>query len=254
MPVGNTRARRPGAAAAPQITPYQQCRGLFSAYPEAVSSDGPGAMVLIVPGSPGPRFFVLGRLRGRGYQLFPWDGDGETGIEPGTVSIPQDYAAVLAGGVPVPREGSLYGWADGKSVTALIQMFTQAREDTPVPGFAVMPRAGTPEAQWPPFAAEPVFGAWFWDHRRAGRIISLAQTAARTRKQMYWSGMQIPAGGSGLIAIAARVTGPGRCRLEPGVYAYYQVLRRREPLPSLDVVLADPARLDIGPRFGRGGR
>lgn len=51
--------------------------------------------------------------------------------------------------------------------------------------------------------------------------ISLAQTAARTRRQMYWSGMQIPAGGSGLIAIAARLTGPGGRRLEPGVYAYY---------------------------------
>ena len=33
--------------------------------------------------------------------------------------------------------------------------------------------ADVPEALWPPFTDEPLFGSWFWNQYRAGGIVCL---------------------------------------------------------------------------------
>ena len=72
----------------------------------------------------------------------------------------------LTSGVPLPQDGSLFGWTHGGAVTALVAVYTQYTPTSPVPVWTIMPLAGVPEPQWPPFTDERLFGPWFWEHFR----------------------------------------------------------------------------------------
>jgi hypothetical protein len=161
------------------VSPLDACNRLFSGYPLAVEHAGAAFMVLIVPAGDVPRFYTLVRLRDGSCRLRLWRSRDGIMISPGTAALPAGYEDVLGSGVPLPRHGSMFGWVAGGEVTALICVNTRDANDAlEFPVFAVAPRAGTPESQWPP--CYPLFGAWFWAGQRGGRINGFRQSSPVT--------------------------------------------------------------------------
>ena len=109
-----------------------------------------------------------------------------------------------------------------------------------------MPRLGSSEARWPPFTGERLFGSWFWDHYRAGSIISLGGLIARNPETAFWADTV-----TSVRAVAwwSRPRNPEGPTLRRGCYVYHQALRTGQPVPSLEVLLADADKIDLAPRF-----
>jgi len=152
----------------PASRAYLACRYLFNEYPLAVSGvdhiPAMHTMVLMLGDGDQVRFFVLMRIRSRSrtdYTLSPWRATGAVEIAADGGEVPELVANVVEQGIPVPRDGSLFGWAYQEIVTALIVIYASYRPDSPVPVWSVMPLVGTPESQWPPFSIERFFVLWF---------------------------------------------------------------------------------------------
>jgi hypothetical protein len=233
--------------------PYEACSELFAAYPLAVRAvnhtGSVRSMVLMTVEHGKPRFHILNHDSDDGhYSLRPWRSSGSVDIESdGSVPAGADITPVT-GGVPLPRHGSLLGWKPGKDITALIVLYTEYEPEHPVPNWMLMPLAGLPESQWPPFADKRLFGPWFWDHYRAGRIVSLASLIADSRDTVFWVVPESATAGS--VAVRATVSGKVGT-LRRGAYVYQGELRARRPVPSLDELLADSGKTDLAPRFRR---
>lgn len=224
----------------------ETCKNLFGGYPlavEDVSGDGEvRSIALILEDHGEPEFFNLcwwpGNARGE-FMLDCWCAgqvaDGEV-------------VAILARAVPLPCDGSLFGWVDHGEVSALISVRTEYDPAHQVPGWSLLPR--TDAAQWPPFAGEHLFGRWFWDHYRAGRIVDLAGLVEASPASVFWV---LPAGaGAGCYAVARSLTSPGGWSLPQGRYVYHKPLSSGEPVPSLGDLLADPSAADLAPLFASG--
>lgn len=237
---------------------YEACGDLIAGYPLAVTADGPGGsarwMVLMRHDGVDARFFVLTADHDDGepcYSLSAWRAPGgSVDIGPGAVpdAVPDELADVISYGVPLPRHGSLCGWDDGGTITALIPFYAEYVPESPMPSWATMPLAGIPEAEWPPFADEPVFGPWFWERQRAGNIVFLDSLIAATPGVVFWVDTAAVIG-SGCCAVAHDIKGPDGPTLQRGRYVYYQALRAGKPVPSLKALLADTGRIDLAPRF-----
>jgi hypothetical protein len=228
-------------------TMHERCGDLLAAYPLALSDHN--TMVLMTAEGREAKFFILNCASGRGcYQLLPWRTRDVFDIDAETWDIPAWVTDVITHGVPLPRHGSMFGWKCGKDIAALTVAYTQYEPEHPVPNFMLMPLVGLPESQWPPFAGEHLFGQWFWDHHRAGRLVSVAGLIAGSRDTVFWVAPEGATAGS--VAVRAAVS--GKCgTLQRGVYAYQGDLRARKPGRSLDVLLADPGKTDLAPRFRR---
>jgi hypothetical protein len=239
---------------------YEACGDLFAGYPPAVTTVRPSgcarSMLLMVRDGGDAGFFVLTDDHDEpepSYSLSPWHASGGVGVGPdiGT-AIPDVFVNVIAHGVPVPRHGSFWGWDDRGTITALIPVYAEYTPESPVPSWATMPLAGIPETQWPPFADEPLFGHWFWEHYRAGRIISLDGLIAATPGVVFWADTEAIIG-SGCCAVAHDIKSPEGRTLQRGRYVYYQALRAAKPVPSLRALLADSGKIDLAARFRRSG-
>ena len=227
-------------------TMHERCGDLFAAYPLA---DDDGEMVLMTAEGRPPEFFILGRKGDGGYWLDTWQGDGVFDIGAETGDIPAWVADAITHGTPLPEDGSLFGWKPGKDITAMVAVYTQYTPKSPVPSFSVMPLAGSPEKEWPPFTGAPLFGPWFWDHYRAGRIVSLAGLIAATQRMVFW----VPTEGAlsvGCIAVMADVSGKGAV-LRQGAYIYFEDLRAGKPGVPLSELLAGSGKTNLAPRFRR---
>jgi hypothetical protein len=236
---------------------YEACGDLFAGYPLAVTADGPGgsarSIVLVWHDGGDARFFILTGDHDDGqpgYSLSPWHASGGVDIGPGAVpdAVPDAFADVIKHGVPVPRHGSLCGWQDEGTITALIPFYAEYTPESPLPSWATMPLAGLPEAEWPPFADEPLFGNWFWEHHQAGSIVSVDGLIAATPGVVFWADTAAVIG-SGCCVVAHDIRGPEGPTLQRGRYVYYQALRAGKPVPSLKALLADPGKIDLAPRF-----
>jgi hypothetical protein len=135
---------------------HQACYDLFDAYPLAVVAveEVPTmhSMVLMLADGDDVSFFVLLRDCEDGspaYTVIPWDADGQVAIGPDGGDVPDLAANAVLRGVPIPRDGSLFGWIHGEPVTPLIVVYTRYTPDRPTPTWSVLPLAGTPEADWP---------------------------------------------------------------------------------------------------------
>lgn len=236
---------------------YESCQALFADYPLAVDAAEQDeqvvpSMVLMLREGDDARFFTLSRRDGGDrptYSLRSWPAGNVADIvadHRGTVS----YAVVNAvtSGVPLPQDGSLFGWKYEDAITALVAVYTQYTPTSPVPSWAMMPLAGLPETHWPPFTDERLFGSWFWEHLRAGNIIFLNELIADTPGTIYWIDANA-AVGSGCCVVARDVISPGGQVLRRGRYVYYQALRAGTPVPSLSALLADVSKTDLTPRF-----
>src|SRR5271166_2760429 len=137
---------------------YQACGERFAAYPLAVEAvDSVCSMVLLHQDGGEASFFILASERDAGrpsYSVRRWRSSDGTRIDPGAdTATPRVFADAILCGVPVPRHGSLMGWRDDEgTITALIAFYAEYTPQSPVPSWAPMPRADTPETRWPPFA------------------------------------------------------------------------------------------------------
>ena len=222
-------------------SPYETCMALFDGYPLAVETARRGVrcMTLMVPGTP-PEFCVLASYPKGFCQLHYWHREG-TDITPGA-AVPAWAAAVLAGGVPVPRAGSLFGYAVGEQITAVIPVYGYS-EDHPEPSFSPMPRAGISRDLWPPFTGEPAIGRWFWDMVRDGRLVNLAPVVAGTSGAVFRVPLESPVP-AGCVAVTRDVTTPSGEVLGEGLYVYHADLDAGVPLPG-----GLEGATDLAPRF-----
>lgn len=236
-------------------SPYEVCHELFAEYPlaaEAVDENGlVRSMVLLLAEGDQARFFVLVADQTHdspSYSLFPWRGDGSMDIEPDGASVPDASAAVLTHGIPIPRDGSLFGWACGESVTTLISFRTRYIPAAPIPTWAVMPLANIPVTEWPPFAHDGLLGPWFWAFHQDRMIVSLDELIAGTSGLVFWVDTKDTLG-SDCCVVAHDLSTVEGYTLRQGRYAYYEELLRGKPVPPLAELLANPDKTDLGPRF-----
>lgn len=236
----------------------EACRELFAHYPLAVlTADCDGStrsMLLAVSDSDEARYFVLSHDRRGGkhrYSLRQRHTTDTVDIEAdGSDIVPNVVVNAVTHGVPIPRDGSLFGWERGGAVTALVPVYTTFTPEFPEPFWIVMPRTGIPEAQWPPFTGERFFGHWFWEHYWAGRIISLGDLIARTPDTVFWTNTKAILD-SDCCTVARDIASSEGYTLRRGIYVCYQTLRADKAVPPLTVLLADVEKTDLAPRFRR---
>lgn len=237
---------------------YEASHELFTGYPLATRtvnrSGSVRSMVLMLQEGDVDGFFVLSQDYGDAkptYSLWSWPAGDIVDIDAeSSADVPHVAVAAVTCGVPIPRDGSLFGWTDGNAVNALVVVYAKYTAAYPEPGWAVMPFAGTPEAQWPPFTGEPLFGHWSWEQYRAGNIISLDALIAETPDTVCWVDTKAILG-SDCCAVARDISTPEGHMLQRGCYVYFQALRAGKPVPSLKALLADPSKIDLAPRFQR---
>jgi len=234
---------------------YLACRYLFNEYPLSVSAfdhvPSLHTMVLMLRDGEDVRFFALMRIRGNGrtdYTLSAWRAQGAVEIAADGGEVPEAVANVIEQGIPIPRDGLLFGWAYQEIVTALIMVYASYRPDSPLPAWSVMPLVGTPESQWPPFSIERYFGRWFWKDYQAGNIVQFDGLIAANPGVVFWLGTcQAP--GSDCCVVASDIkTSEGRI-LRRGTYLDAAALRAGAAVPSLTKLLAAAGKTDLAPRF-----
>lgn len=257
---GPVRSCVPGAVGRegePPTSLHEACRRLFSSHPLAareVSLTGTiRAMVLMVCEGGQAWFFVLSEGCGYDlplYSLCPWP-SGDVVDVAGDGSVPGFLADAVWRGIPLPRHGSVFGWAppDG-AVDALVVVYTDHAPGRPVPCWSVLPLAGIPEARWPPFTSRRFLGPWFWEEYRAGRIVLLDDLIAEAPGAVFWVNTR-QALGSACCAVARDVGGRTGHTVRRGRYVNSEALRAGRPVPSLTALLADTSKIDIAGRFRR---
>lgn len=234
---------------------YEACRYLFDAYRLAVNAVNyvptMHSMVLMLPDGDDARFFVLLRIRSDGepvYTLSSWRADDAVEIAADGGEVPDLAADVVTQGVPIPRDGSLFGWTGGEPVTALIVVYTRYTPDRPTPTWSVMPLADALERQWPPFTREHLFGCWFWDHYRTGSIIELGDAIAGTAGTVFWVDTYALLG-SDCCVVACDVETPDGHTLRRGTYLDSAALRAGVAVPALAELLPRAGKTDLASRF-----
>jgi hypothetical protein len=234
---------------------HEACDELFAEYPLAVSVDNRDwavhSMVLMLRDHD-VRFFVLSQDGGASrprYALRQWPAGGIVTIEADSgTAVSGTVASAVMNGVPIPQDGSLFGWRCGDAVTALVAVYARYTRSEPEPFWSVLPLAGIPETQWPPFTRESLFGHWFWEHYQAGSIVSLDGLIARTPATVFW--IETTAiFGSGCCAVARDIRSPEGFTLPCGRYVFDQALRAGKPVPSLEMLLNGYRKTDLASRF-----
>lgn len=234
---------------------YSVCSDLFNEYPLAVSAvkhvPTMHSMVLMLPHGDDVSFFVLLRMRGEGrpvYTLSPWRADGAVEIGAGGAEVPGLTEDVVTQSVPIPRDGSMFGWTYQEMVTAFIVFYARYTPDRPTPTWSVMPLVGIPETQWPPFTDEYLFGHWFWEHHRTGNIIDLGDVIAATPDTIFWVDTYAALGSDCCVVACDLKTPEGRI-LRQGTYVDSATLRAGTAVPTLAELLAEVGKTDLAPRF-----
>lgn len=237
---------------------YDRCRDLFAAYPLAVQPVNRRgtmrSMILMLQDGNHDGYFVLTHDFSQPRSVFwiwSWPAGEIVDIEvDGTADIPDPAANAVTEGVPIPRDGSLFGWSSGGAITALVVIYTEYTPETPEPSWSVMPLADLPEALWPPFTGDPLFGHWTWEGGSRESIVAIDELVAKNPDTVFWVDTKAVLG-SDCCAVAHDLTSPEGHTLRRGRYAYYQALQASKPVPSLSVLLADLGRIDLAPRLER---
>ncbi len=237
---------------------YDTCEELFTRYPLAARAvDDIGVarlMVLMLREREDVSFFLLARHRGDSgslcYSLCPWPSGEIVDIEANGARVPEAVRNAVTRGIPLPRHGSLFGWLGRGGITALVGSDTEYEPARPLPRWSVMPLVGTPQALWPPFTHERLFGRWFWDYHQAGNLVSLDTLIFQTPHTVFWVRTQAIIG-SDCCVVARDIQGPGPYMLRRGCYVDSEVLYAGTPVPSLSALLADARKVDLAPRFRR---
>lgn len=245
----------------PTTSLHEACQGLFTGYPHTVRDADPGnavrSMVLVLREDEDVRFFVLSRYcrdDAPHYSVCPWPRGDAVDMEPDRGGpVPEVVVRAVTNGVPLPRHGSMFGWAGRDLITALIVVYAQYDPTMPLPRWTVMPLVDIPPLEWPPFTGKRFFGSWFWEYYRAGGIVSLDSMIAASPDTVFWVNTQRVLD-SDCCVVKRDISGPGGHALHRGCYAFSEALRAGKPVPSLDALLADTDKVDLTPRFRRFAR
>lgn len=231
------------------------CRELFRSYPMAVEPANPNgtvrSMTVMLPEGDNANFYAVAYRdsgAGRDFSVWSWPRGKVIDITPDLTEVPADVVDAVTHGVPVPRDGSLFGWLYQRSVSALVVIYNRYTKSTPYPGWSVMPLAGLPTDQWPPFTSEDLLGNWSWDHLRNHDLVSLDSLVAQSSRTVFWATPE-PIHGYGCCVVAHDVVSPEGYTLPKGRYLYYRHLKDADSVPSIDVLLADQTTVDLAPRF-----
>ncbi len=234
---------------------FDQCRTLFYRYPAAISGSNSKtvrSVLLMVPGEDLMFFFLDHCLKPADapfYSIRRWRGSEFADIDPATTSIPGWATPALTEGIPFPRNGALFGWADAGDITALTTFYSTRQPEHPSPSWTAMTLADSAECRWPPFRDQD-FSQAFWDFCTASRLVNLSNVIGQIRGTVYWCATP-PSFGTNCCAVARDINIPGGHTLRQGRYAYWRSLHEGRPLPSLEDLLADPGKTDLGPRMRR---
>lgn len=226
---------------------YRAADRLYRSYPEAQDSD---SMTVMTTDGGREKFYLLTSDKGSYYLrrraeagvLADVYSDGT-----GVCDDPAEARDILTRAVPLPRDGALYGWRSGAAVTALVGFTTDHTPEIPEPSWATMPRGATAPGEWPPFTSDRLFGASFWEYRKAGRIVNLAPLIAKHEGQVFW--VLDPNVDGGLVVVRTTLKA-SKYLLPCGVYAYFTNLRDGKLIPSAGKLLAASGRVDLAPRLG----
>jgi hypothetical protein len=236
---------------------YEACDELFARYPQATSvinlKGTVCSMVLMMLDGDQAAFFVLVRDHAEDRSLYsfaPWHGGNVVNIEAAGSDMPDEVVAAVTQGIPFPRHGSLFGWMHEETVVALITIQARWTPECQEPSWTLMPLASAVEEDWPPFAGKRWFGPWFWDHHRTGSIVPLARLVAATRREVFWLD-SAPLVETSCCAVAHDIIGQEGYTLRRGCYLYYKMLQMGTSAPPLELVLSDPSKTDLAPRFQR---
>lgn len=233
---------------------YEACCELFDDYPLAADdfSDAVRSMVLMLRQCDNVGFFILTHDSNEDRPLFllrPWRTDDSVIIEEnGSDAISDVVVSAVTRGIPIPRHGSLFGWRAGDIVTALVAVYADYTPAFPQPSWAVLPLAGIPEAQWPPFTDEPFFGKWFWEHYRTGCIAFLGGLISQIPDTVFWVDTEAILGWGSCVVARDIKSGEGYT-LRRGRYVYYRALRMGKSVPRLRTLLASDGRTDLASQF-----
>ena len=237
-------------------TTYESCDELFASYPLAVRPGADGtttvcSMVITLRHDDGADFYLLSYDDGGtspAYFLRPWRGETIVKIA-GDVrdDVPEVVKDVVSRGVPVPEHGSIFGWRQGRTVTALVIVYADPASGS-VPSWAVMPLADMEPQQWPPFTREGSFGQWFWQYVDDSSLVSLGGLIASTRDTVLWADTKTTLGSSCCV-VTRDVTSPDGYTLSRGRYVYHQTLLDGVTVPSVESLLASTSVIDLAPRF-----
>lgn len=233
---------------------YGTCEELFDKFPLAVRADSGDeasrSMVLLLQED--VAFFILWLDLDDdeiSYSIGPWPAGDDAQISAHrSTGMTDTFTRAICSGVPIPRDGSLFGWAPADVVVALIVVYAEYAPDNPEPSWTIMPLADTAKSQWPPFIGKRLFGTWFWEHYQNGNIISLSALIARNPDTVFWVDATAPLGAACCV-VAADLSDSSGHVLPRGRYVYFQVLEVGTTLPPLDALLADPGRADLAPRL-----
>jgi hypothetical protein len=218
----------------------------------ANDSETTRSMVLALRDGDETRYFTLSRNCGDGrssYSICPWPTGTMVGIQADVgAAVPDVFVSAVTRGIPIPRDGSLFGWKHGDAVTALIAVYAEYEPLSPDPCWSVMPLVGSPEAQWPPFTGEPLIGNCFWELHQAGKVVSVESLIAATSDTVFWADTDAVIG-SGCCVVARDIRSPEGYTLQSGRYVYYKALRTGAPMPSLQALLAGTGKTDLATQF-----
>jgi hypothetical protein len=235
---------------------YEACQELYFRYPPAVGPVDHGgrtvhSMLLMLQDDHDARFYVLSRDGSKRalYWFQQWPAGNSVDIDDDCdAAISDEIVNAVTSGVPIPRNGSLFGWTHRGAVTALLSVHAEYTPASPVPSWAVMPLVGVPEGQWPPFTGKRLLGSWFWDGYRTGKIVLLSELIAKSPGAVYWLNTKAILG-SACCAVTSDLRSPDGYTLLSGRYVYYKALRDGKLVPSLTALLSDPGKVDLSPLF-----
>jgi hypothetical protein len=239
---------------------FAACLWLFRSYPLAVNpsrpSDGrPRSIVLRHGAFAGSGYYVLTQNLAEHFTLRPWGtGEGECQqIGPGT-PVPVSSHRVITEGMPVPRDGALFGWVTDRQATALLSVYHGESSPGPwVPQVRVLALAGTEPLRWPPFTASPLDDGRLWEYADRGEIVDLAPVVARTAGGAFWVPSQhsVRAGqGHGCVVIGDNLT-TADYWLPAGIYMDHWMLREGVPTPPASHLLTLPGVTALSGRLPR---
>jgi hypothetical protein len=258
---------------------FAACLRLFRSFPLAVTTARPEDISLAAgqrhPGDPrrpgaayrsivlrhcgfdGSGYYVLTQDPAEQFTLRPWHPDeGERHeILPG-LPVPVTCHRVITEGMPVPRDGALFGWVSDRQVTVLMSVYHgspnhwspnhgQPSGRYGVPQVRVLAAVGSEPMRWPPFTASPLDDGRLWEYVERGEIVDLAPVVSRGEASWVPSQNSSRAiQGHGCVVVAHSLVAEDYW-VPSGIYMDHWMLREGVPTPPASHLLTLPGATDL---------
>jgi hypothetical protein len=240
---------------------FAACQRLFSGFPLAVrrhyAEHRYGSMVLVSRvGGARARFSVLIMERDDLFVIRPWDRRDWARVEiwPGE-PVPARIWELIRFSVPVPRDGALLGWVDGRQVLAILigrgRLPEPWDDASAVPKIDLLPLLGSDGRRW----GNVAFGTTgderaggldervLWVRAARGQVADLGALLGRRAGMAFWVPGAI-AGYDGCVVVTERLGTP-ECWLPAGIYVDHRALGDGVSVPPARQLLAQPGATDL---------